>query len=192
MAGDRRTRRVSDPATLKALTHPLRVRLYEILTVDGPATASMLATRVDETVGLVSYHLNQLGRHGFLVEAPELARDGRERWWRTVPGGIRWSTADFLDDPGDRAVAVAALRQMEARRFERVQEFHETSGAWGADWLDAAYSSDTPLRLTPDELREVSAELEAVVQRWFRRELPDDEQAREHVFLFTHAFPYRP
>ncbi|WP_218670811.1 hypothetical protein [Microbispora sp. GKU 823] len=51
---------------------------------------------------------------------------------------------------------------------------------------------DKWLRLTPDELAEVSRELSAVFQRWAGREIPDDGQRRETVFVFAHGVPARP
>jgi len=187
-----RTRPVTDPAVLKALAHPLRLRLYELLTARGPATASQLAEHVDEVAGLVSYHLHQLGRHGFVEEAPELGKDGRERWWRVVPGGFSWSSADFLGDPGTRAVAESAERLLLSRQLDRLQQYSDGKDAWGADWVDAAVGSDALFQLTPDELRQLNAELQAVISRWSRRTIAEDGQERADVFCFLHAFPYVP
>jgi DNA-binding transcriptional ArsR family regulator len=76
-----------DPASLKALAHPLRVELFHAL-AEGPATASQLARRFDESSGATSYHLRQLARFGFIEE--DLDRgDGRDRWWRTAVRGIQ-------------------------------------------------------------------------------------------------------
>lgn len=188
----RTTRTVTDPAVLKALAHPLRLRLYELLTARGPATASQLGDHVDEAPGLLSYHLRQLATHGFIEEAPELAQDGRERWWRVVPGGIRWSTADFLAEPGPRAIAATALRLMLSRQLDRLQQFRDSQDAWGADWVDAAVSTDALLRLSPDELRAMGAEIQAVVSRWASRDLPADGVERADVFAFVHAIPFDP
>lgn len=33
-----------------------------------------------------------LAEAGLVTEAPELARDRRERWWQRVPGNLRWVT----------------------------------------------------------------------------------------------------
>lgn len=187
------TRSITDPGVLKALAHPLRLRLYELLHAEGPATASALAEHVDEAVGLLSYHLHQLARHGYVEEAPELARDGRERWWRAVEGGIRWSTTDFQDDPASRRIVSAAQRHMDARRFDRLREWQTTSDAWGREWVDAADSSDSLLRLTPAELQEFTAELHEVLRRWTRKPASTESgERREHVFHFSYTFPFVP
>ncbi|HEY1104565.1 MAG TPA: helix-turn-helix domain-containing protein, partial [Agromyces sp.] len=47
---------------LKAFTHPLRNRLYDLLAIDGPATVSMLAEKAGVAIGSVSHHLGILAR----------------------------------------------------------------------------------------------------------------------------------
>jgi DNA-binding transcriptional ArsR family regulator len=88
--------------------HPVRRRLLEVLGVDGPATASQLAERTDQLVGNVSHHLKMLARAGLIEEAPELAKDRRERWWRRIPLSLSWSLADVRGDAVGEAVAIAA------------------------------------------------------------------------------------
>ena len=73
---------VTEPDVLRAVAHPLRRRLLDVLRVDGPQTASLLAEHTGEAVGNVSHHVRVLQRAGLVEAAPELARDRRERWWR--------------------------------------------------------------------------------------------------------------
>ena len=77
-------RTLRDAAPLAALAHPFRSRIMDALKVDGPSTASMLAARTGQAVGNASHHLKVLAAAGLVEEAPELARDRRERWWRLV------------------------------------------------------------------------------------------------------------
>lgn len=76
----------ADAAVLKALGHPVRLRLLDELIATGPATVGMLALRTDEAVGSVSHHLRSLADAGLVHVAPELARNRRERWWRADAG----------------------------------------------------------------------------------------------------------
>src|SRR5437868_14876227 len=64
-------------AELRALAHPLRLQLLQVLHAEGPATASQLARRLGESSGAASYHLRALHRARVVDEA-EL-RKGRER-----------------------------------------------------------------------------------------------------------------
>jgi predicted ArsR family transcriptional regulator len=68
------------PQQLKALTHPTRLRMLGMLRIDGPATATTLATRLGINTGATSYHLRQLAQHGFVVD-DESQGNGRDRWW---------------------------------------------------------------------------------------------------------------
>lgn len=170
---------------------PFRSRILDALAVDGPSTASALALRTGQAVGSVSHHLKVLDEAGLVVEAPELARDRRERWWRLVAPGIRWSRAEFATDAGAVTAALAAESLEMQRQFDRAQEWLANSEAAGV-WDDAAFASQTWLKLSPAELAQLSTELIALTQRWRHRSIPDDGIERETVFVFTRGFPAQP
>src|SRR5687767_13647136 len=95
----RGVRTLTEARALSALANPFRARMIDALKVDGPSTASALAQRTGQAVGSASHHLKVLSEAGLVVEAPELARDRRERWWRLADRGTQWSTVDLLEDP---------------------------------------------------------------------------------------------
>src|SRR3954454_20623837 len=105
---DKEIRQITDARVLAALAHPLRSRLIDILRVGGPATASLLAERTGQAVGNISHHLHTLAACELIEEAPELARDRRERWWRLVSVGNRWHSRDFGGDAAAEAIELAA------------------------------------------------------------------------------------
>ncbi|MFD8010620.1 ArsR/SmtB family transcription factor [Streptomyces sp. NPDC058955] len=82
-AAGRRT--VDSPEMLKALAHPLRLRILRHLGASGPATSTTLAAALGENTGTLSYHLRMLERSGLIEDIPERST-GRERWWRGVRG----------------------------------------------------------------------------------------------------------
>ncbi|NUP51377.1 MAG: helix-turn-helix domain-containing protein [Catenulispora sp.] len=193
-------RRITDPEVLKGLSHPLRQRLLRLLTQLGPSTTTILAAHLDGAdPGQISYHLRELGKRGFIEEAPELARDRRERWWRVPRGSISWSNTDF-QTPEGRAVAEAAFAQNVTDQFERLRDYASAAEDWPTEWQRAATSSTTNLRLTPEELRGLCEELEGVVRRWAEpgrrdpalRPQEQPEDGREQVLVFFHAFPEKP
>jgi hypothetical protein len=184
-------RYVTDPAALKAFAHPLRMRLYHALSADGPATVSLLSKRLEQPVGLLSYHLTQLARYAFIVEAPELAKDRRERWWRAT-GSVSWRRSDFAGDPAGLNALEAASQVLLGNLVERMQAFDADRDSWSEEWADAALASNNWFRLTPDELRELTADLNQVFGKWKRRENPEDGHEREDVFAFFWAGPSRP
>lgn len=187
---EHRTRHLDDPRAMRALAHPLRLRALGQLRHDGPATASMLAERMGEAPALLSYHLRQLADHGFIEEAPELARDGREHWWRAAAERTSWSTTDFLGTP-ERRAAMNALRGEVFRVWaERIQTYLTEEDAWGEDWIDAATAGDHVLELDPDGLRALKAELYEVIER-YQREPPEAAGTTEQVMVILQAFPRR-
>jgi DNA-binding transcriptional ArsR family regulator len=182
---------LTDARALAALANPFRSRMIDALSVDGPSTASALAARTGQAVGSASHHLKVLAQAGLVEEAPELARDRRERWWRLVAPSSRWSRAEFRHDPAAVSAAIAAETVAMQRQFERARDWlanAERAGEWDA----AAFASQTWLTVTPSELREFSEELVALTSRWRHRPVPDDGAERETVFVFARGFPAQP
>jgi DNA-binding transcriptional ArsR family regulator len=189
------TRRIQDLDTLKALGHPLRMKLYRALRVAGTATASQLADQLDEAVSLVSYHLRKLAAHGLIVEAEEGSGDGRERWWQPADAGISTRDEDFRDAP-ERVAAHAALTRMHARQQHELHESYlDTHHAWDKAWRDAAFTSECLMSLTADELSRMAEEIHEVTAKWrahgqAAREAGDTD-GRENVAMHIYGFPFR-
>ncbi|MBD5832092.1 winged helix-turn-helix domain-containing protein [Janibacter melonis] len=183
-------RTLTEARALSALAHPLRSRILDALKADGPATASRLAEATDQAVGSASHHLKVLAEAGLVEEAPELARDRRERWWRLVGRGTRWSRSE-ISDPAALAAADAAEALVWRRTSERVQEWLAADDGTG-EWTDAAFATQNWLRLSPDELRQVAEEVMDVLERWSTRETPDDDVQRESIYVAARGFPSRP
>ncbi|MFJ4437939.1 ArsR/SmtB family transcription factor [Streptomyces sp. NPDC088923] len=192
-----RPERVTELARLKAFTNPLRMRLYRLLHAAGAATASQLAEQVDEAPSLVSYHLRKLAEHEFVAEAPEHARDGRERWWRVAnEGGFGFRDSQFTGTPEGAATTQAVAHAIVETRFEQYRHYLAQAQAWGARWSDAATSSEWIMDLTADELAEMGSEFEALAARWRERAKAAARSGgggeREHVSLHLYSFPFRP
>lgn len=152
---------VDDVETLKAMTHPLRLKLLGLLRAEGPATASELARKVDESSGSTSYHLRQLERFGFVgddVEQPS----GRERRWRALHDLT--SLPDSLFSlPGGRA----ALEQLQSGQL---QQLLDGVTAWkGLADPDGFGHSDYVLQLDLEDMHALSEELTALVERYRSR-----------------------
>jgi DNA-binding transcriptional ArsR family regulator len=183
------TRRL-DASGLKALAHPLRVRILGTLRNDGPATATQLAQRLGESTGTTSWHLRQLAAHGFIEEDPDRGTK-RDRWWRARTRTISLSVRDFADQPELLSTIGLYLLGVLEVQFSRAAGFVEASDDWAPAWLEAADFSDYRLRLDPAGMAALSAELDAVIERY--RDTPPpagDAAATVHVQLQT--FPGAP
>lgn len=190
MVRDAGNEKISDPRRLRALAHPVRLRILESLRSDGAATVSLLATRLAIAPASLSYHLRQLGAHEFIEIDPTLARDGREKWWKARPAGVSWSSADFLDTEDRRLSAGALRRAVVGRHTQLIDEFigELDAAAWSEDWTDAAVILDDILDLTPSELRQVQREIMKLLER--RRATGEKHRkSSESVILLLYAFP---
>ncbi|WP_191877317.1 ArsR/SmtB family transcription factor [Streptomyces filipinensis] len=194
MAG-KENHRITDIGTLKALAHPLRMKLYRLLFIAGAATASQLAEQVDEAVSLVSYHLRKLAEHGLVEGAEPRSADARERWWQPASDGVSIREEDFQDAPEKVAAHLAASRLFLEQRTEMYRRFLDERTHWGARWNEAAPDSESLLRLTPEELARLKEDLTDLLKRYDEqgraREAAGDTEGREHVALHVYGFPFR-
>ncbi|MFJ1604475.1 ArsR/SmtB family transcription factor [Streptomyces sp. NPDC088253] len=188
-------RRITDMGTLKALAHPLRMKLYRGLIVARVATASQLAEQVDEAVSLVSYHLRKLAEHGVIEEAPTQSTDGRERWWQPASDGVSIRDEDFRGAPEKAAVYTAASRLFSEQRTDLYRRYLDERAHWTPEWNRAAESSESAMRLTAGELSELVADMQALLKAYTERgraaEEAGDTEGRENVAVHTYAFPFR-
>ncbi|MGW5421416.1 ArsR/SmtB family transcription factor [Streptomyces sp. NPDC003943] len=188
-------RRIDDLGTLKAIAHPLRMRLYRALFVARTATASQLAEQVDEAVSLVSYHLRKLAEHGLIEEAEAQSADGRERWWQPSSYGFTIHEEDIQGAPELAAAGAAFGRTVAEQRTEMHRRFLDERLTWSEEWRSAAVSSEWLPRLTAAELAALGKELDALLRKYDQAaraaEAAGDTEGRENVAVHLHGFPYR-
>ncbi|HEY6416788.1 MAG TPA: helix-turn-helix domain-containing protein [Acidimicrobiales bacterium] len=153
-----------DPRSVRALAHPLRVRLLGSLRFDGPGTASILGERLGESSGATSYHLRVLADHGFIEEDPSRGR-GRERWWRSAHDATSWRPEQFRGDP-DAEAAEQWLSGFVARQgMEWLDDWLIRRSFADPTWVAASGANDYRLVMTPRELRALTDELHEVIRR---------------------------
>jgi DNA-binding transcriptional ArsR family regulator len=195
---ERHVRQVTDSRVLAAMSHPLRRRLLDVLAVYGPQPVGTLAERTGQAPANISHHMKVLRESGLVEEAPDRARDRRERWWRPVSAGLRWASSDFGEDPGAEAVLRAAESLNLDRQVALVREWYAAGDDEQAIWGNAAFAADRWLHLTPAELAELNRDLVAVFDRWSAREAPTaglptaEDEPRRPVFVFAHGVPATP
>ena len=159
-------RRLSDPRELAALAHPVRLGIMELLTVDGPLTATELADRLDETPANCSWHLRKLADHSFVEEAG--GGIGRQRPWRVRQVGLAWDDLDAT--PGELRAGRALedmLLQRQVARFQQARAQLVDEGE--REWAEASSLTQHASWLTPDELDEINGEILSVLARYADR-----------------------
>jgi DNA-binding transcriptional ArsR family regulator len=184
-----RVRRVADLASLKAVAHPLRVRLLAALRSDGPATATELGRRFGESSGSTSYHLRQLARFGFVEEDPDQP-NARDRRWRALHEFTSWRESDFAADEEGRA-ATRFMRARQRAALERTAAAFEERD-WDRSWLDAAGMSDLVARLTPASLTALHNQVTALVRGYEARDAREPEAERVAIWLAAYPAPDYP
>jgi len=174
-------------AQLRALAHPLRVQLLQILYVEGPATASQLARRLGESSGATSYHLRALHRAGFVDEGER--RNGRERWWQrpeqpvTIPNSVALDASD-----SERAELQAAHAQLQSVLLERDEQ---ALGRWmeirwdlPLEWQEAGGIGNFRMWATASEMREFATRVYDLAKPLRKPpDSPDAERRETHVTL---------
>jgi DNA-binding transcriptional ArsR family regulator len=175
-----------------ALHHPVRRRLFELLSLNGPSTVSGLADAAGERVGNASHHLKVLSEAGLVAEAPELAKDRRERWWRAAPSTISWSIADVAGDPLGEIVASAAEQQNLAHHVGKVQEWFVRRDPLDIEWVRAAVSTDGWVSVTPEELAELGRRITELIVEYGAVPERRADPERALAFVFAHAVPAEP
>jgi len=155
--------RVLDTGALRALAHPLRVRIYDILSQYGPQTASSLAERLGESSGSTSYHLRALAKHDLIHELDDRGT-GRERWWERPVGGVSFANAEAMKTPAGRAATQIVMNEFFRNRQEQLMRFME-DGISDLDekWQTGTLISTASTRLTPEQTKELSLKIMALI-----------------------------
>jgi DNA-binding transcriptional ArsR family regulator len=182
-------REPTNPRALRALAHPTRLALLELLAYYGPLTATEAAEHLGESPASCSFHFRQLARHGFIDEAG--GGSGRQRPWRIVKG------ADFAasDPDADTAVAGAALTQVvEARRQQLVDTWRTTAHTYPAEWQQATFATYRPTFLTAKELASLGEAIEELFAPYRDRVVGAGERPPDGlpVAFIAQGFPVTP
>ncbi|MGH3072242.1 MAG: ArsR/SmtB family transcription factor [Gaiellaceae bacterium] len=177
---------------VRALAHPLRLRMLESLGSGRSATASMLARELGESSGATSYHLRALAAAGLIVEDVG-PRKGRERWWKRDPDRIGLISSAPAEDP-EYDAAVAQLESTMIGRDEdglRRYIHQRREGEHSDSWRETAFIGGWTVYATQEEVNELSE----LVVGWLRaRQTPTEQRdaSAQLVYLTYRALPQTP
>ena len=183
-------REVTDPQTMRALTHPVRQALIELLVAEGPLTATQAGERIGEPPNTCSFHFRQLARYGFVEEAGR--GPGRTRPWKLTNAGMRFS--DLHEDAETTLAARALDRMLRERYFARLQAFYDTRSSYPRRWQEVTGGSEFVLHVAPDELHALDEQITGLLLQYRDRTtapaLRPADSLRAEVRMF--AYPIRP
>ena len=177
-----------DSTAVKVLAHPLRSRLLSALRIDGPASATRLAARLQTNTGATSYHLRKLAEVGLVRDTGE--GRGKERIWRAATDSHGWANSAFTEDE-DARTALGWLVRNYHREFDRqYAAWLDVADSWPADWQDASGMNDLWVEVTPEQARAMRDEIDDVLTRYLHAGSGDPRARRLHIHQF--AFPLDP
>lgn len=183
-----KTLKLTDPRTLRAVAHPLRLSLVALLRREGPMTATQAAEILGESDALCSFHLRQLAKYGLVEEAG--GGRGRERPWRASSYGMRFSGA--AETP-EMAAATELLEAVLAERyFELLLKWVHEKWTEPTEWQEAALFGDSGAWVTAEELTELGTKFDELLAPFEERRFnPELRPAGSRSVMFLQlAFPY--
>jgi helix-turn-helix protein len=182
-------RQITDPKALRALAHPLRWKLLEIIGREGTATATQCAQETGESVANCSYHLNTLAKYDYVEKAE--GGQGREKPWRVVSQSQGWS--DVGMDPEGALAAQAASGAFLDHALAQIRERQLTAPLEPLEWRDVIGVDNSSEFLTPAEAEEIRAIMRQQMDRFrdrrFDPELRPDGARSVNIFLSTTVAP---
>jgi DNA-binding transcriptional ArsR family regulator len=182
-----RRRELTDAKAIRALAHPVRLALLEALADAGTLTATEAGERVGESPANASFHLRQLAKYGYVVEAE--GGTGRKRPWKLKDLGMHWTD---LHEDEELARAAHELGRMTFDRYlDRARRSLYERQALPDEWRAVTGVNQMRLYLTPEELKQIDEELvEILLERFADRRTPSPDQPEdaERVEILTIAY----
>jgi DNA-binding transcriptional ArsR family regulator len=178
---------LTDPRAIRALAHPLRLRILRLLRHDGPATATSVSSQLGESTGATSFHLRQLAKYGFISELPERGTT-RERWWQATARGYRFPT-NRSDIPELEPAAMLLLDTVINEDAEAIAHFRHNEERLDPMWRNAALFAHSTAHLTLDEMDALSEDLTALLCKYERHDPSERPPRAERVRFILYALP---
>jgi len=156
--------RTLDAGALKALAHPLRVRILDLLAERGPQTASSLAVLIGESSGVTSYHLRALAARDLIQEVAGRGT-ARERWWERPRGRMSFAGPNEAMTPSSRAAAQIVEDEFFRNQHQRLMDhLHRPQSEVPQEWREAAHHMTTMVDMTAPQLKELAQQIDELVE----------------------------
>lgn len=174
---------MTDARTIRALAHPLRLRILDVLGEYGPLSATQVSEHVAESPQSCSFHLRTLARYGYVEDAG--GGQGRNRPWKLSDRATYWTPVDA--DPETATAIAVAQAAVDAAYQEHVRAWRRRAPSAPRPWQQNSFEMSYETWLTPDELKQVSAEMSAAIRRVVESRTKQPGEAR--VLLHATGFP---
>ncbi len=148
-----------DASALKALGHPLRMRILTFISERSEASPVEMSRALDQPLATISHHTRVLRDSGYIeLSRTEPRRGAIEHYYRAAAPA-------FLDDEHWALLPAPARRRVSAQLFRQV--FKEAAAAGQRGGFDAAgaHIARSPLDLDGRGWRELSGAVLALLRR---------------------------
>jgi len=163
---------------LKAYAHPLRRRIAKVVAARGHARAADVAADLGVPANSVSFHLRVLADAGLIEEAPEHARDRRDRVWKAAEEA--WNIGSPEHPVADEVLGGALMSALAEDHIEVLRRVM----AWAPEYVAGRTTevhgtfSQNNLRLTEAGFAELERRIYEVVKEAQEAHDPDDPGSR--------------
>ena len=155
---------LTDSIAMRALAHPVRVALIELLAVVDTLTATQASDLLGESPANCAFHLRTLAKYGFVKEAG--GGRGRERPWKAAERHITISTKQ--DDPRAATAAGALSLTWLDHWIERARRIFGSSD-YLPGWEHATGWSRSAVFLTPEEAADLRGQMRQLLEKYEAR-----------------------
>ena len=158
---------LTDPKAMRALAHPVRMALLELLGIAGTITATQASEVLGESPANCAFHLRTLAKYGFVREAG--GGRGRERPWTATRRSLRISSREQTDAQAKLAADALGMAWCE-HWVERARRVHGGRVPEPPGWESATNMSTNHAFLTAEETGQVNREIQEIIDRYADRE----------------------
>jgi DNA-binding transcriptional ArsR family regulator len=177
---------ISHPTAIRALAHPLRLDLLDLLVAIGPATAAQCGRILGVPQANCSFHLRQLAKYGFVQEAGP-GEDRRERRWQMPDPRLSFKTGH------DTGPVVGQLHQLLVERaMQAILDYSLQAEAESPEWRDHNLVAGGVAVMTAQETALVKEQLMALLEPYFARSVGAGlrpQPGERHVRYFVAGTP---
>jgi DNA-binding transcriptional ArsR family regulator len=178
---------ISDPKAIRALAHPLRLDLLELLGAGGPATAAQCGRVLGVSQASCSFHLRQLAKYGLVKDAGP-GSDRRERRWQVPDERLTVRIADSSD--------VVVRRQLERlvveREVQAILDYSQRPDGASPEWQHKAGITTAMAVISPEEAADIKEKWIALLAPYLARTQssgPELQPGQRPVRYFMAATP---
>jgi DNA-binding transcriptional ArsR family regulator len=179
---------LTDARAIRALAHPARLAVLDALSGGGELTATECADIAGITPSAMSYHLRALEKWGFVERAPA-SGDGRERPWRSLPGGWR---IDAASDHAMSGATSAMISTLLDRLRAELTSWALAEPSQPKAWRDVTTVERRMVWMSPGEARELERLVADYLEPMRGRSAEDSPEGARRVRIAHIVVPLTP